>query len=108
MGFFTVQTKIVDIDADNKITIRRLDYGQRQACISKSSKANPVTQDVSIDFALLRTEEMLCRVVAWEGPGFENQPVNRDTVLRLPTWIADKLQEDAEGWDASLGDDEKK
>lgn len=107
-SFFSEQTRTVDLDAENSVTVRKITYGAQQAALSKSSKINPVTQEASIDFAGLRQEQLVAAIVAWDGPGFDGRPVSRENILALPTDIAAKIEAGIEAFNAPLSDDEKK
>ena len=108
MSFFSEQTRIVEIDADNSVTVRKINYGQQQAAIGAVSKINPVTQEASIDFAGLMREQLIYAVVSWEGPGFDNRPVCRENVLALPPEIVEKIAAGVEALNKPLSDEEKK
>lgn len=108
MSFFTEIVRTIAIDDENKVTVRKLTYGQRQAAISKASRLNPMTQDAAIDFAMLRLEQLLAGIVGWEGPGFDGRPVNRANVEALPTEVAEKIEAALDGFNQPLSGDEKK
>jgi hypothetical protein len=131
MGYFTQQTTVVPIDTDDlataqdKVTIRKLTYQERQRCISAAMKitaetnlagrrggkakgAQPeTTGDLVIDGALMAAEQVAACLVSWEGPGFEGQPATRENLLRLPPEIVDKISEAADRLNQGLSDEEK-
>jgi hypothetical protein len=91
MSFFTQQTRVVELDEQNRVTLRKLSYGQASEATSRAFKVNPFTQSAEMDYPRLRAEQLHRAVVAWEGPGFEGRPVTVDNIDALPTWITDKL-----------------
>jgi hypothetical protein len=126
MGFFTPQTKVVEIDEDNRVTIRKLTYAERQACISKAMRvtqeaklrgrgkgqqAKPALPDESaeilIDPALMAAEQVKACLVSWEGPGFEGRPATGDNLMALPPAIVDLIAAAADDLNAGLSDEEK-
>ncbi len=134
MGYFTQQTMVVPIDTDDvttaqdKVTIRRLTYEERQRCISLSMKVTSETQlsrgkkgatkgaraagedqaaEVVIDGALMAAEQVAAALVSWEGPGFEGRPATRDNLFALPPEIVDKISAAADVLNQGLSDEEK-
>lgn len=107
-SFFTEQTRVVEIDEDNRVTVRKLTYGRRQQTISKASKINPVNQEASLDFAQMRVEQLVAGVVSWEGLGFEGRPVNRENILALPPEVAEKIEAGIDAFNQPLTGEEKK
>lgn len=107
-SFFAEQTRIVEIDDENSVIVRKISYGVQQAALSKSSKINPVTQDAQIDFAGLRQEQLVAAIVSWTGPGFDGRPVSRENILALPPEVAAKIEEGIEAFNKPLDEAEKK
>lgn len=135
MGYFTQQTTVVPIDTDDvttaqdKVTIRRLTYEERQRCISLSMKVTSETQlsrgkkgatkggraavsddqaaEVVIDGALMAAEQVAAALVSWEGPGFEGRPATRENLFSLPPEIVDKISAAADVLNQGLSDEEK-
>lgn len=124
MGFFTPQTAVVEIDPENRVTIRKLTYAERQACISramkitseaqmqrKGKKAAPVAAEavaeVMIDGALMAMEQVKACLLSWEGPGFEGRPATPENLLLLPPDIVDMISAAADKLNQSLSDEEK-
>lgn len=132
MGYFTQQLTVVPIDtedvatAQDKVTIRRLTYEERQRCISlamkvtteaqlskrgkgKAAKQQPDDQmaDVVIDGALMAAEQVAACLVSWEGPGFEGRPATRENLFALPPEIVDKISAAADRLNQGLSEEEK-
>ena len=107
-SFFAQATKRVEIDAENSVTIRKLNYGQRQDSVGGATRINPLTQEASIDIPRLRLEQLHAAIVSWEGPGFEGRPVSKENIKALPTDVAEKIEQALDGWDTPLSETEKK
>jgi hypothetical protein len=107
-GFFSEQTRIVTIDEENTVTIRKLSYGARQKAIGLVTKVNPITQESTMDIALLLVEQLVAAIVDWAGPGFEGRPVSRENVEALPTVVAEAIEAGIEAFNAPLSSAEKK
>jgi hypothetical protein len=107
-GFFSEQTRIVEIDAENTVTIRKLSYGARQKAISLVTKVNPITQESTMDIAMLRIEQLVAAIISWEGPGFMGRPLTRENVEALPTEVAEAIEQGIEAFNAPLSSAEKK
>lgn len=134
MGYFTQQTTVVPIDTDDvataqdRVTIRRLTYEERQRCISLSMKVTSETQlsrgkkgatkgaraagedqaaEVVIDGALMAAEQVAAALMSWEGPGFEGRPATRENLFALPPEIVDKISAAADVLNQGLSDEEK-
>lgn len=108
MSFFAELTRVVEIDGENSVTVRKLSYGARQSTISKASKINPITQDAELNFAQMRVEQLVAGVVSWFGPGFDGRPVSRDNILALPPEVAEKIEQGIDAFNQPLSDEEKK
>lgn len=91
MSFFSEQTRVVEIDDEHRVTLRKLSYGQAREASSRAFKVNPFTQSAEMDYPLLRAEQLKRAVVSWEGPNFEGRPVTAENVDALPVWITNKL-----------------
>lgn len=131
MGYFTQQTVVVPIDTDDvttaqdRVTIRKLNYQERQQCISRAMKitseaslskrggkgaratADQTTGEVVIDGALLAAEQVAAALVSWEGPGFEGRPATRENLFALPPHIVDRISTWSDELNAGLSDEEK-
>lgn len=125
MSFFTQQTTIVEIDAENRVTIRKLTYAERQACISRSMKITSETKlrgkgkqnllvadannsaEVMIDGALMAAEQVKACLVSWEGPGFEGRAATPENLMLLPPDIVDMISAAADRFNQGLSDEEK-
>lgn len=108
MSFFTPQTKIVELDSENTVTVRKLTYGERQSIISQCSKTNAITQDMAIDIAKMQRMQLRAAILTWAGPGFEDRPVSPDNVDALPIDIAERIQAGVEELNQPLDESEKK
>lgn len=133
MGYFSEVTKVIPIDTDdlktakNKVTIRRLNFAQRQACISIATTVTTTANvsagkgksrqaalseereaSVVVDGALMAMEQLKASIVSWEGPDFEGMPATPEYIGKLPPWLADKLSVEVDALNNSLSEDEKK
>lgn len=104
--------KVVKIDDENSVTVRKFGAGARQNTISKAGRMTASTQEFTIDFGVMRLEQFKAGVVSWEGPGFEgiaSKPSNVDKLIdALDPAVFDKILEAIDEFNAPLSDDEKK
>lgn len=116
MSFFSQQTKVVEIDADNRVTVRKLTYGQQQAAMSaamtfkiqmEAGQSAQMTTG-SLDPFRLKREELYAAIVAWEGAGFEGRPVTQENIDALPPEITALIQAAVEDLNAGMSEAEKK
>lgn len=116
MSFFSQQTKVVEIDADNRVTVRKLSYGQQQAAMSaamtfkvqlEAGQAAQLTTG-NLDPFRLKREELYAAILSWEGAGFEGRPVTRDNIDALPPDVINLVQVAVDDLNTSASDAEKK
>lgn len=107
MSFLAEQTKTVDVGGGNSVTVRKMTFGVRQRILSKHTKLDVKAQDVIIDQAMLRYDQLRLNIVSWAGPDFDGFPVTDENIERLPPDIADQLLGEIDGFN-TLTDDEKK
>lgn len=121
MGFFTSQTKVVELDEAHRVTVRKLTYGERQQCLSRAMKvhATPTpgkgpgrqqaldSTELTLDAALLASEQVKAALVSWEGPNFEGRPATGDNLMLLPAEIVDVISRAADELNAGLSAEEK-
>jgi len=126
-GFFRPQERVVHLDDENRITIRRLTWGQVQGIRSRTirmrvqvptsptrglaANGNPPDNDpgeIDLDPYRFQEELVVESVVSWEGPGFEGRPVTRENVLALPEWIVEKLLAEIDKLNQGITESEKK
>lgn len=110
MGFFTQQqqTKVVVIDAENTVTIRKLTYGETQAVLADATAFDVVAQDAQFDIAKSQFGKLERAVVSWDGPGFEGQPVTPENLRALPPEIGRVLTQAVEEFNQGLTEQEQK
>lgn len=109
MGFFTQQTKTIDLDEDgNRITLKRLTFGESQQVLSESTVFDIVTQGAQLDFAKNQMLKLQKAIVAWEGPGFEGLPPTAENIARLPNEVGQRIVMEVDALNAALSDAEKK
>lgn len=116
MGFFSQQTRIVEIDPDNRVTVRKLTYGQQQETMSSAMtfKMDMTPGHASqwttgnLDPFRLKREELYAAIVSWEGEGFEGRPVTRENIDALPPDVIAVVQTAVNELNASQTGDEKK
>jgi len=107
MSFLAEQTKIVDVDGGNTVTVRKMTFGTRQRILSKHTKLDMQAQNVSIDQAMLRFDQLKMNIVSWQGPDFDGYPVSDENIERLPVEIADQLLAEIDEFN-TVSDAEKK
>jgi hypothetical protein len=111
MSFFQRVTKTVQIDEENSVEVRKLNYGERQQCMSKAMKVSAAGDSaaaVNIDAPLLALEMLKFAIVSWNGPGFESRPVTPANIESLPGEVAELLSRSVDSWNQALDDTEKK
>lgn len=107
MNFFDTETYECEIDAKNKVVLRKLSHGQRKQAVSRSTKVNPVTQEVVMDYAVLTLEQLKLAVVSWHGPGFADRPVSPENIEAISGHIGKKIEQAMQEHDTAItGDDE--
>lgn len=107
MSYFTGQTRIVELDDENRVVIKRLTYGERQAVIDASTSVDANMTPV-VHVGAGKRAMLLAAVVSWEGPGFEGRPVTPENIDALPPEIADRIASQIDALQAGLTGDEKK
>lgn len=107
MSFLAEQTKTVDVGGGNTVTVRKMTFGTRQRILSKHTKLDVRAQDVTIDQAMLRFDQLRLNIVSWAGPDFDGYPVNDESIERLPPDIADRLLGEIDEFN-TISEDEKK
>jgi hypothetical protein len=108
MSFFQQQTKVVHIDAENTVTVRRLTFGEQQAVISDSTSFDIVSQEAKFDFAKNQAAKLSRAVVSWEGAGFDGRPVTAENILALSPEVGQKILQAVEELNAGLSEPEQK
>lgn len=116
MSFYDKQTRIIVIDADNSVTVRKLTYGEQQAAMSaamsfemtlgQSGQQSNATG--KLDPFRMKREELYAAVVSWTGPGFDGRPVTKDNIEALPPEIIDAIQTGVTDLNSGLSIAEKK
>lgn len=107
MSFLAEQTKTVDVGNGNVVTVRKMTFGTRQRILSKHTKLNVKTQEVDIDQAMLRFDQLRMSIVSWAGPDFDGYGVTDENVDALPVDIADQILTVVDEFN-TLADAEKK
>lgn len=116
MSFFSQQTRVIEVDSQNRVTIRKLTGGQHQSVMSaamtfkmsvEAGQAAQLTTGTLDPFRLKREQLYAC-VVSWEGEGFEGRPVTRENIDALPTDIFDLLLAAIDDLNGGVTSDEKK
>jgi hypothetical protein len=116
MSFFSQQTRVIEIDSQNSVTVRKLTYEQQQAVMSASMtfKLSMQTGQAAqmttgeLDPFRLKREELIASIVSWEGEGFEGRPVTRENIGALPPDIIAIIQAGVDELNGGLSADEKK
>ena len=107
MGYFTPQTKVVDLGGGNTVTVRKLTYGERQGVIDKATHVGG-NMEAQVQVGRMKLELLVAAVVSWDGPDFEGRPVTPENIGALPPEIGDLIAAGADDLQAGLTDDEKK
>jgi hypothetical protein len=107
MSFLAEQTKSVDVGGGNSVTVRKMTFGTRQRILSKHTRLDVKAQNVTIDQAMLRYDQLEMNIVSWSGPDFDGYPVDNDSIERLPPDIADLLLGEIDEFN-TISDGEKK
>jgi|JI10StandDraft_1071094.scaffolds.fasta_scaffold61844_3 hypothetical protein len=107
MSFLAEQTKAIDVGGGNVVTIRKITFGTRQRILAKHTKLDARTQDMSIDHAMMRFDQLRLNIVSWTGPDFDGFGVTDENIERLPVEIADQLLNAIDEFN-TLSDEEKK
>lgn len=110
MGFFKQQqqTKVVAIDGENTVTIRKLTFGEAQEVLSVATAFDVVAQDAQFDFAKSQLGKLERAIVSWDGPGFEGQPVTPANLRALPPEVGRILVQAVEEFNKGLTEEEQK
>lgn len=106
MSFFTPQTKVIRIDDQNTVTVRRINTAEKEALgivASQHGKDGELAAGVVSTYRLL---EMM--ILSWDGPGFDGRPVSRENIRELPSAITDIVVEQGQQFSMTLTDGEKK
>jgi hypothetical protein len=83
MGFFTPQTKTIDLGDCNSVVVRKLTYGENLDCLSKS-----MTPTGHLDTFAHARHRLRVALVSWQGEGFEGRTLDPKAIDALPTDIA--------------------
>ena len=113
MSFFDRQTVTVEIDKENRVTIRKLTYGEQQAAMSAAMNFEMALDNGTVPVGKLdpfriKREELLASVASWDGPGFDGRPVTRENIEALPPTVVDTIQAAIDRLNSGLEAAEKK
>ena len=106
MDFFANEEYVVEIDPENKVTMRLLSHGQRKVAMSRSCKVDARTGEIKLDYALLMLEYLKAAVVSWDGPGFGDKEVNAENIDGLSGLVGQKLEQGLQENDTLPSEDE--
>ena len=107
MSYFTQQTKVVDLEGGNTVTVRKLSFAQRQDVIDKATQVGG-NMEAEIHVGRMKLELLCAAVVSWTGPDFEGRAPTPENIGALPPDIADLIAAGADELQAGLTDAEKK
>lgn len=107
MSFLAEQTKVVDVGGGNEVTVRKITFGTRQRILAKHTKLDARTQEMSIDHAMMRFDQLKLNIVSWSGPDFDGYGVTDENIERLPVDIADTILTAIDEFN-TVSDEEKK
>ena len=88
-SFFTPQTKIVTIDDEHSVTLRKLTHGEKQEIIEAGLKHH-TGGEMAMGNAVLSLT-LYKMLIAWHGPGFEGRPVTKENIDALPAEVTDLI-----------------
>lgn len=90
-SFFEPQTKIIEIDEENTVTIRKPTFGEMMDVMETSGiKAGGSNEEYAAKLGRALTR--LC-IVEWAGSGFDGAEPTPDNVDRLPFAVGTKIIE---------------
>lgn len=107
MSFLAEQTKPIDIGGGNVVTIRKMTFGTRQRIMAKHTRLDTKSQEMFIDHAMMRFDQLRLNIVSWTGPDFDGYGVTDENIERLPVEIADQLLAAIDEFN-TISDEEKK
>jgi hypothetical protein len=81
MSFFAPQTETLELGNGNTVQLRKLTYAEILIAFD-----DPQYGDSHRGVA-----EAIVSLVAWDGPGFDGKPANRENFLALPWDVASKI-----------------
>lgn len=106
MSFFATKTQVVQIDAENSITVRTLSYGEEQDIMQRARKVGakipfgangqPAAEqvgEITFDQTMLERHTLRKCIVSWDGPGFDGRPVTIENIEALPSYVLDPVIE---------------
>jgi len=108
MGYFAKAQKSFVLKDGNTFTARKMTAGERASIQDGAMKFVAAGQEMHFDTAKIKLEQLVVRLISWEGEGFEGQNVNRQNIYSLPPEIVDEMSELLDGWDTPLTAEEKK
>lgn len=88
MGFFTGQTRTVDLGDGNSITVRKLAFGDMQKLWSLPELYSGPAETSNQRFG---SELTKLAIAAWDGPGFEGRGVSVDNINALPMEVINQV-----------------
>lgn len=103
MGFFTAQTKTVDLGGGNTATLRKASFADTAR--AQSAAARWEGTELKLDWPLYRLELVKATLTGWDGPDFDGQPPTPENIAALPATVGEKLAKEAQSL-SSLDDDE--
>ena len=96
MSFFSEQTRVVEIDEENSVTVRKLTHGESsaltsQCMVQRFTLNDDVEQSLELDAMKYRDLHIFSAIVSWNGPGFEDRPVTFENFNALPDAVVNKI-----------------
>ncbi len=99
--FYAEQTVVVDLGGGNKVTLRKLTYGEFSTILSEARIAGG-----EIDGVKYSRKQAEVGLVSWEGPGFGGKPATVENFRGLPVRIGNKLATAAATLNQDVSEDE--
>jgi len=100
-NFYAEQTVTVELGGGNRVTLRKLTYGEFSAILSEARLAGG-----EIDGVKYSRKQAEVGLVSWEGPGFDGKPATIENFRALPVRIGNKLATAAADLNKDVGEDE--
>ena len=107
MSNFTRQTKIVPLPGGDTVTLRKLDFGRRQAVTDAAAEFDS-EMNVKPLGGRARKEILYQSILDWDGPGFEGLPPSRENIDMLDPELGELLLSEVDKFSEPLTDAEKK
>jgi hypothetical protein len=103
MGFFTTQTKVIDLENGNTVTLRKLAFADMMALWSAPELYSGPSETGNLRF---NAKLAKLAIASWDGPDFEGRGVSPENIDALPPTVMAKIMAEAAAF--SMMDGEEK